>query len=110
MFFHSQKTTKPPISPSITLTTEIGLNIHFIEQIKSVDFGNLQSKGKIYTDLQTYIKDNTFFTSIKLDYFFYIFLFAFLFPALPILIMLIGLLKLLAFRSYSFIFNKIRLP
>ena len=87
----------------MSLTTEIGLNIHFIESIKSVDFGNMKSKGAIYTDVQTFIEDNTFFTSIKLDYFYYMFLFSFFFPSsLALLMVLSGGRRLVAKQFYAF--------
>lgn len=89
---------------SVSLTTEIGLNIHFIEGIKLVNFGNFKSKGKIYTDVQTYIEDNTFFTSIKLDYFYFIFLFAFLFPSsLLFLFLLASIRRSAASLAFSFL-------
>ena len=97
------------ISTSVSLTTEIGLNLHFIAGIKSVNFGNLKSKGQIYTDVQTFIEDNTFFTSIKIDYFLYIFLFTFLFPSsLAFLRLLDSGRRSVASRIFRFFSRKIR--
>lgn len=88
---------------SVTLTTEIGLNIHFIEGIKSVNFGNFKSKGKIYTDVQEYIEDNTFFTEIKVDYFYYILFAMFLFPTSLVLLLLLSNLVRPGARAFPFL-------
>lgn len=91
------------------VTTEIGLNLHFMAGIVSVNFGNLKSKGQIYTDVQNYIEDNSFFTAIHLDYFFYIFLEIFLFPsALAILRLFDGRRGSVASWIFSFFSRKMR--
>ena len=96
-------------STSIMVTTEIGLNLHFMAGIVSVNFGNLKSKGQIYTDVQNYIEDNSFFTAIHLDYFFYIFLEIFLFPsALAILRLFDGRRGSVASWIFGFFSRKMR--
>lgn len=73
--------------------------LRFIENFRSDT--KTDRLGNVYTSLNTYIKDHTEFTSIKLNYFLYILIFIFTIQIIVLVIFFINKIFELILKSHS---------